>query len=142
MILEIFYPLFVLVLFSILDLRNGGVQVILLWIFVVTGFLLHIFIFNVPFINIVSSVLIATVMVKSNNWGVADGYILFGLTMFLGEFYFMYLYALLFIIVMIHILGTYTEHITKKQNMRFPFIPFMTLAFLYVLPKLIVYNMG
>ncbi len=54
----------------------------------------------------------------------------------------MFLLTLLFIQIMIDILSRLVEFITNKENLRFPYIPFMTLGFLYVLPKLIVYNMG
>lgn len=142
MILEIIFPLLVLLFFSISDFKIGGVKFIFLLSFVFISLLINFFIIHTHWLYLFLSAFIGFIMWVYNLWGSADGYILFGLTTFLGEFYFIFLLSLLFMQVISNILSILIEHISNKKNFEFPYIPFITLGFLYVLPKLIVYNMG
>ncbi len=142
MILEIFYPIIVLILFSILDLKKGGVQQIFLLSFVGISLLINIFIIQTSWIHMGVSLFIGSYMVVINNWGVADSYVLFGLTTFLHEYYYIFLWTLVFIQLMMYVLTSIIQYISNKKDLKLPYIPFISLGFLYVLPKLIVYNMG
>lgn len=142
MILEIFFPLLILVGFSYSDFKIGGVKFIFLLTFIFISLLINFFIIHINITLFFVSASIGYIMYISGNWGSADGYVLFGLTPFLNQFYNEFLLTLVFMAIMSTILSLFIEFIIKKENLTYPYIPFMSLGFLYVLPKLIVHNMG